>query len=344
METASGFSPLGLVMPHCGMSCPIKKLNQHLFARAERCRGMTSRCTVPIRQVLPVFVVSKARLLTKKGTHGWEWRLYAFVLDCRLISFQTTVAKMLACTSQCVKWKQSWDFHRFGIHKVEVLRHFGTLPTVPATAAGDFYRRSGDFLIWLNVISAVLPQQGVAEGLTQEKQDSWQSSEQNLVRMTLVRTCCRLISFQTAAAKNFAWEPHWVKWKQSWDFCTFQVHKIEVLRHLRTLPTVTAMSVRDVCRWSVDLVIWLNAINVTEHSSLPSLPTAFAKWLPSSSLCRMETARGYPPRWLGMPHCGMTYLVLNFPINSFNLINIFFARAGRCRGWCHAVFSSQLSN
>ena len=74
METASGFSPLGLVMPHCGMSClalssPIKKLNQHLFARAGRCRGMTSRCTVPDRQVLPVFLVSKAILLTKKRAH-----------------------------------------------------------------------------------------------------------------------------------------------------------------------------------------------------------------------------------------------------------------------------------
>ena len=101
----------------------------------------------PIRQVLPVFVVSKARLLTKKGTHGWEWRLYAFVLDCRLISFQTTVAKMLACTSQCVKWKQSWDFHRFGIHKVEVLRHLETLPS----AVGDVCRQLAEFLIHLNL-------------------------------------------------------------------------------------------------------------------------------------------------------------------------------------------------
>ena len=155
--------------------------------------------------------------------------------------------------------------------------------------------------------------------------------------MTLVRTCCRLISFQTAAAKNFAWEPHWVKWKQSWDFCTFQVHKIEVLRHLRTLPTVTAMSVRDVCRWSVDLVIWLNAINVTEHSSLPSLPTAFAKWLLSSPRCRMETAPGFSFWGVVMLHCGRSCLALISSINKLN--QHLFAPAGWCREWCHAARS-----
>ena len=72
--------------------------------------------------------------------------------------------------------------------------------------------------------------------------------------------------------------------------------KVELLHHLRTLPTVLAMSVGDVCRRPADLVIIrFNMINVTEHSSLPSLPTPFAKWLLLSSPCRMGTAPGFSP-------------------------------------------------
>ena len=188
---------------------------------------------------------------------------------------------------------------------------------------------------------AVLPQQGVAEGLTQQKQDSWQSSEHKWVRMTLVRTCCGLISFQIAAAKNFAWESHWVKWKQSWDFCTFQVHKIEVLRHLRTLPTVPAMSVRDVCRWSVDLVIWLNVINVTDiihcHHCPIRLPSGCFHHL-SSPRCRIETAPGFSLWGVVMLHCGRSCLAAL--ISSINKLNQhLFAPAGWCREWCHAARS-----
>ena len=149
---------------------------------------------------------------------------------------------------------------------------------------------------------------------------------------TSTHLLCRLISFQIAVAQKLAWESHrvkWKMWKQSWDFRTFGIHKVEVLRHLRTLPTVPAMSHGDVCRRSADLVIWLNVINVTEHSSLPSLPTPFAKWLLLSSPCRMEIGPGFSPRGLAMPHCGTACLVLNFPINSFN--QHLFARAGRCR-------------
>ena len=157
---------------------------------------------------------------------------------------------------------------------------------------------------------------------------------------------CSWVDFGTVdwshLKKKLASESRWVNWKQIWDFRTFRIHKVEAVRHFGALPTVPATAAGDFYRRSADLVIWLSVINVTEHSSLPSLPTGFAKWLLSSSPCRMETARGYPPWWLGMPHCGMTYLILNFPINSFN--QHFFARAGRCRGWCHAVFSSQLSN
>ena len=70
METAPGFSPWGLVMPHCGTSyialnSPINKLNQRPSARAGRCRAMTSRCTFWDGQVLPALFVSKKRLLTK---------------------------------------------------------------------------------------------------------------------------------------------------------------------------------------------------------------------------------------------------------------------------------------
>ena len=142
---------------------------------------------------------------------------------------------------------------------------------------------------------------------------------------SFVVSTARLLT-KKRVAKNFAWESRWAKWKQSWDFCTFQVHKIEVLRHLRTLPTVTPMSVRDVSRWSVDLVIWLNVINVTEHSSLPSLPNPFAKWLLSSPRCRMETAPGFSLWGVVMLHCGRSCLALISSINKFN--QHLFAQAG----------------
>ena len=125
--------------------------------------------------------------------------------------------------------------------------------------------------------------------------------------------------------------------EETWDFRTFGIHKVEAMRHLRTLPTVPAMSHGDVCRPSADLRIWLNVINVTEHSSLPSLPTPFAKWLLLSSPCRMEIAPGFSPWGLAMGHCGTSCLVLNFPINSFN--QHLFAWAGRCRERCHAARS-----
>ena len=76
---------------------------------------------------------------------------------------------------------------------------------------------------------------------------------------------------------------------------------------------------------------------MTEHSSLPSLPTPFAKWLLLSPLRRAETAPGFSPWGLVMPHCGTSCLVLNFPINSFNQHR--FAQAGRCRERCHAARS-----
>ena len=154
--------------------------------------------------------------------------------------------------------------------------------------------------------------------------------------MTLVRTCCGLISFQIAAAKNFAWESHWAKWKQSWDFCTFQVHKIEVLRHLRTLPTVTPMSVRDVCRWSVDLVIWLNVINVTEHSSLPSLPNPFAKWLLSSPRCRGDSPWIFT---LGSSHAALWTVMPSTHQFNQQVESTPFCPSRVAEGWCHAARS-----
>ena len=82
-------------------------------------------------------------------------------------------------------------------------------------------------------------------------------------------------------------------------------------------------------------------INVTEHSSLPSLPTPFAKWLLLSSLCRMGTAPGFSPWKLVIPHCGTPCLAFNFPINNFSqhLFQHLFARARNCRGWCHDAHS-----
>ena len=117
-----------------------------------------------------------------------------------------------------------------------------------------------------------------------------------------------------------------------------QNRKVELLHHLRTLPTVPAMSVGEVCRRRADLVIIrFNMINVTEHSSLPSLPTPFAKWLLLSSPCRMGTAPGFSPWKLVIPHCGKPCLAFNFPINNFS--QHLFARARNCRGWCHDAYS-----
>ena len=58
---------------------------------------------------------------------------------------------------------------------------------------------------------------------------------------------------------------------------------------------------------------------------------------PLSSPSRMETAPGFSPCRLAMPHCGRSCLVLNFPINSFD--QHLFAWAGRCRERCHAARS-----
>ena len=68
---------------------------------------------------------------------------------------------------------------------------------------------------------------------------------------------------------------------------------------------------------------------LTEPSSLWSMS-------PLSSPCRMETAPGFPPWKLVIPHCGTPCLVFNFPINNFS--QHLFARAGRCRGWCPAAW------
>ena len=62
---------------------------------------------------------------------------------------------------------------------------------------------------------------------------------------------------------------------------------------------------------------------LTEPSSLWSMS-------PLSSPCRMETAPGFSPWKLVIPHCGTPCLVFNFPINNFS--QHLFARAGRCRG------------
>ena len=76
---------------------------------------------------------------------GRKWAGDRTHLLCRLISFQTTVAKKLACESQWVKWKmckQSWDFRTCCIHKVKAMRHWETLPSVPAMSVGDVSRRT----------------------------------------------------------------------------------------------------------------------------------------------------------------------------------------------------------
>ena len=97
----------------------------------------------------------------------------------------------------------------------------------------------------------------------------------------------------TIVKTEFTFESQWVKWKQNWNFRTFKIRKVELLHHLRTSPTVPAMSDGEVGGQMADFLIpWL-----TEHSSLWPMS-------PLSSLCRMETAPGFSPLGLVMPHCG----------------------------------------
>ena len=85
METAPGFSPCRLAMPHCGRSClvlnfPVNKWNQHPSARAGRCRAMTSQRTFWDGQVPASSCCLKYKTPDEvASTHGWEWLLYALV-------------------------------------------------------------------------------------------------------------------------------------------------------------------------------------------------------------------------------------------------------------------------
>jgi len=107
---------------------------------------MMSRCTVPDRQVLPVFVVSKARLLTKKRAHMDENDSCTHLL-CRLILLEKAVAKKLARTQLDTDLKLPHVQKIAQSCEVEVLRHFYTLPTVPATSFRDVCKRSADLVI-----------------------------------------------------------------------------------------------------------------------------------------------------------------------------------------------------
>ena len=255
---------------------------------------------------------------------------------------------MLACTSQCVKWKQSWDFCTFQVHKIEVLRHLRTLPTVTPMSVRDVCRWSVDLVIWLNVITVTehssLPSLPIpfSKWLLSSPRCRMETapgfSLWGVVMLHCGWSClAALISsinklnqhlFAQAGLQRDDVTLHGPRSAGAASFCCFksetldqeagthgcthllcrlillekavphvqkiaQSCEVEVLRHLHILRTVTPMSVRDVCRWSVDLVIWLNVINVTEHSSLPSLPNPFAKWLLSSPRCRMEAAPGF---------------------------------------------------
>ena len=188
----------------------------------------------------------------------------------RLISFQMTVAKKLACESQWVKWKmwkQSWDFPTFKNSQshLAVLWHLETLPTVPAMSVGDACRhlaengaaqmvqyRSSMFVlglpkticfvkvtVWawadLGRIPLIFFVLGEFGRFGSPTINSWGAIWKTELEIDLVSdSSCKKSCLRIAMSKG----------KQSWDFRTFKIHKVEAMRHLCTLPTVPAMSVK----------------------------------------------------------------------------------------------------
>ena len=98
-----------------------------------------------------------------------------------------------------------------------------------------------------------------------------------------------------------ALESQWVKWKQSWNFRSLKIAKSNcciIYAHCQ-LSQQCALTVARLLD------------TLTEPSSLWSMS-------PLSSPCRMETAPGFSPWKLVIPHCGTPCLVFNFPINNFS--------------------------
>ena len=62
---------------------------------------------------------------------------------------------------------------------------------------------------------------------------SWNNMKKELEIDLVSDSSCKKACLRIAMSKG----------KQSWDFRTFKIHKVEAMRHLRTLPTVPAMSV-----------------------------------------------------------------------------------------------------
>ena len=103
---------------------------------------------------------------------------------------------------------------------------------------------------------------GASSSLLKEDKGRWtriRHSNHKWMRRTLVRTFYYMDwshSRRQLQEKLACKSRQWVKCKQSWDFCTFRIYKVEALRDLGSLLAAPAMS-------------------QYEHSSLPWLPTPF---------------------------------------------------------------------
>ena len=79
METAPGFSPWGLVMPHCGTSClvlnfPITSFSQHIstpFCPSRALQRMMSRCMVQDQQAQQALSSNKTDSWWSSGEQSW---------------------------------------------------------------------------------------------------------------------------------------------------------------------------------------------------------------------------------------------------------------------------------
>ena len=221
METALGFSPWKLIIPHCGKPClvfnfPINNFSQHLFAGARNCRGWCHDAYSDMGRCYQLVAT-----LTLRGNTHTQIIPNPSQSSKHLISHDNC-KKHLAFQSQWVKWKQNWNFRSFKIRKVELLHHLRTLPTVSISSVFDGRQiRPSSLQLFL------FPH-------------GWEWRFYVLVmQIDLISdSSCKETSLQISLKLPLV-----------------QNRKVELLHHLRTLPTVPAMSVGDVCRRPADLVI-----------------------------------------------------------------------------------------
>ena len=196
METAPGFSPWKLVIPHCGTPClvfnfPINNFSQHLFARAGRCRGWCPAAWFKIGRRSKLLAQTKQTPdEVAASSHGWEWRFYALV-----IMQINRICLVLNFPRNCRGWCHD-----------------------AYSDMGRCYQLVATLTLRGNTHTQIIPNPS-------------QSSKHFISHNNWKITCLRIAMSQMEAELKFP---------------QVQNRKVELLHHLRTLPTVPAMCV-DSC-------------------------------------------------------------------------------------------------